>query len=725
MQNIINISRHVYALSWLVHLRLLNKIVDNLYVQSHILSVYVCYYCFNQKNKSLKEIYTWFRKYFKTYYLPNDYWLYKFDLSNKSCLDKSSIHQVNLNELHNSLSRVNNYENNAEKSILESNGNLKDLVTKLNEINGLVSTYKLSNKTFFFALITKRILSSIVTGSCGSEIGNIIFASLLRSLGFYCRLTLLIPPILKFKSKTKLDDNNRRPELWVEVFDPSFNKWISIDIHRGGWNFTGCKGNRIQSQSTEEIKTKKKSNRKGDDIFSKLFLNIGNDCGSNYDSDTSDISEKGSIIPIIPSKKSRLQEESPRAPNYEESRGIELDEQRESLIFEFSNTKKLESLNLKKFKERIDISKTSIKYKTHDNIGWWIVSVNKGGYLKETTSRYTSDWSQNIQSQMKNSNKIIIDNLISNLNRINQNYDSRMLQLEILDDFELDSLKNSNICIPKSKSAFKNHHKYAIISCLGSFEIIHPKEPIIGYFQGEPIYPRENVQILKTKLQWERNQREIKPNQKPIKIVFKKNTNNTDIVNSKRQEYFAEYQTQIKPILELNYNDMIPTDKYGCINVSVKGSIPDSCIHIKELTEIGDVDDSRSRYYHSWRIESLLSIVKNKKVDYAKAQVGYDRYNNKPKYDGFIIKKIDMELIENLKNRQELANIAKIAGFIWNDIFQNLKNILNDYSAGFNSKKSHANESNSKLERALQERCDLNSSIHKNIKKISEKLFYD
>ncbi|KAH8739461.1 DNA repair protein Rad4p [Cryptosporidium ryanae] len=678
MQKITNVFRCVYALCWLIHLRLLNKLVDNLYIQSHILSVYFCYSS-GKKTKNLKEIYTWFRKYFKTYYLPNDYWLYKFDLNKKTGSGKDLNYSAKLNKLHDSIFGVNDDDN------------LKEFRTKLSEINGLVSTYKLSNRTFFFALITKRIISSIITGNCGSEISNIIFAALLRSLGFYCRLTLLIPPIINFKNKTKLSDNNRRPELWVEVFDPSFNKWISIDIHRGGWNFTGCKGMNIVLQSTKEIENK--NERKSSGIFSKLFLNIGNDSDSSNDSENQEVSEKNSIISKIPSKKVKTQDEAPRTPNYEVSKGIELDEQRESLIFEFSNNKKTESLNLHKLKERIDICKTSIKYKVNDNIGWWIISINKGGYLKETTSRYTSDWSQNIYSQSKNSNKTIFENLISKLNEINQNYDSRMLQLELLDDFELDSLKNSNISIPKSKSVFKNHHKYAIISCLSSFEIIHPKEPIIGYFQGEPIYPRENVQTLKTRSQWEQDQREVKPNQKPIKIVFRKNSNTINTENSKKQEYFAEYQTQIKPILELNCNDMIPTNKYNCVNISVKGSIPDSCIHIKEPTEIELLDDSKSRYYPSWKVKSLLDIVKSNKINHAKAQVGYDRYN-KPKYDGFIVKKTDLGLIEKLKIRQELTNIGKISGFIWNDIIQNLKNILNYNSTSFNSEKNILNKSN-------------------------------
>lgn len=672
MQKVKNDARLTFILSWLIHLRLLNKIADNIYIKSHILSLYLYYNQDFDTKESVLEIYKWFRKYFKTYYLPNEYWIYKLHSfsSKKNTLPRSSWMDA-YNSLYSDESKeLVSYSNRTTGKDFERAD--KNLVEKLEEIN-MLFTPSIYKHSFSLGKILKRMLDSILSGKCSAEASNILFAALIRALGHHCRLTLFIPPIFNFKKSCELQNNDRRAELWVEVFEPILGKWISVDVHRGGWNFTGCVST---TPLTISLKDHVVSNKSNDDkgVLPKLFLNEFNDY-SDSDNENSD-DEKMKPIPVIPLK---MVEHRQRTIKYGVSTLVEQDEQRESLAFEFSNKKKTEALSLHQLQCKIDMSRTNIKYKMNENIGWWIISANEHSFLKETTSRYVSDWSQVSQAQLKNSNKQRVDLLISKINSFSSKYSSRLLQLELLDDFEQEKIIHENDSIPTSKASFKNHPKYAIISCLNSLEIVHPKEPIVGFFQGEPIYLRENVQSLKTRSQWEKEQREIKNNQPPIKIVYKKSDSSDSLKGRVKFEYFAEFQTQIKPLLELNNLDNIPKDHFKSINVSIKGNIPDSCVHIKDSFEYlkSNRDPYISRYSSTWKTENIVDIIRRSGIDYARAFTGYDYKNGaKPKYDGVIIKKEDVTSLQSLKKRHELININKIANFIWNDVLQKLKDFL-------------------------------------------------
>ncbi|OLQ17561.1 Rad4 beta-hairpin domain 1 family protein [Cryptosporidium hominis] len=717
MQKVKNEARQVYILGWLIHLRILNRIVDNIFIKSHILSLYLYYNQEYDTQKSIRGIYQWFRKYFKTYYLPNEYWIYKlhnFETKTNNAFSKSNwmgaYYSLFSNEDKNFAPCLNGVTYNATGRV-ENN-----FLEKFQEIYRQFAPL-IDQRSFFLGKILGRMISSILSGKCSAEASNILFATLLRSLGHHCRLTLFIPPIINFKKSCELQCNDRRAELWVEVFEPKFNKWISVDIHRGGWNFTGCSTVPFVTYPEKNTPSIEHNSDKG--LFSKLFLSEFNDYSDDSDKNLS--LKKITPISVIPLKKTETRR---RSVKYEMSNIVEQDEQRESLAFEFSNKKKTESLTLIQLQCKIDISRTNIKHKINESIGWWIISVNEYGYLRETTGRYVSDWSQVFQAQQKNSFKQKVESIISTINSTSNQCSSRLLKLELLDDFELEKIIHENDVIPISKTSFKNHPKYAIISCLNSLEIIHPKEPIVGYFQGEPIYLRENVQTLKTKTQWDQEQREIKIGQQPIKIIFKKKNDDADLKGKVKLEYYAEFQTQIKPLAELNHLDQIPKDHFKSINISIKGNIPNSCVHIKDSCEGLNNDKVMftSRYYSTWKTENIIDIIKRSNIDYARAFIGYDFKNgSKPKYDGVIIKKKDVTPFQSLKKRFELMNINKMANFIWNDVLQSAKDFLNSLSRNNLSNNTLNKDYDPGSEPNCQKLINVNYKFCK-IKNLSERL---
>ncbi|ELA46172.1 hypothetical protein VCUG_02341 [Vavraia culicis subsp. floridensis] len=56
--------------------------------------------------------------------------------------------------------------------------------------------------------------------------------------------------------------------------------------------------------------------------------------------------------------------------------------------------------------------------------------------------------------------------------------------------------------VPKSLRNLKYHPLYTIESNIRKNQIIFPKRPILGYFKGEPIFYKKNVQILRSEREW-------------------------------------------------------------------------------------------------------------------------------------------------------------------------------------------------------------------------------
>lgn len=73
--------------------------------------------------------------------------------------------------------------------------------------------------------------------------------------------------------------------------------------------------------------------------------------------------------------------------------------------------------------------------------------------------------------------------------------------------------------MPTSIAAFNNHPLYALERHLKKFEIIHPREPVLGRIKGEPIYPRSCVKTVHTVETWMRFGRVIRDGEQPVKHV--------------------------------------------------------------------------------------------------------------------------------------------------------------------------------------------------------------
>lgn len=73
--------------------------------------------------------------------------------------------------------------------------------------------------------------------------------------------------------------------------------------------------------------------------------------------------------------------------------------------------------------------------------------------------------------------------------------------------------------MPKAIGKFNHHPLYALERHLKKYEILYPKEPVLGIIRGEKIYPRKCVKTLKTAEMYRKLGRVVKKGEQPLKMV--------------------------------------------------------------------------------------------------------------------------------------------------------------------------------------------------------------
>ncbi len=130
------------------------------------------------------------------------------------------------------------------------------------------------------------------------------------------------------------------------------------------------------------------------------------------------------------------------------------------------------------------------------------------------------------------------------------------LQEQLLEEAQLKRIHSNNYqqTLPTTFVAFQNHPVYCLERHLKVDEALNPQsKKIVAMFKGEPVYLQEHKEQLKSKLEWRKEMRKIKDNEKPLKIVKRSVRSNNDGNGSsndnrfevKEKELFAKSQTEI------------------------------------------------------------------------------------------------------------------------------------------------------------------------------------
>ncbi|CAF1260992.1 unnamed protein product [Adineta steineri] len=195
--------------------------------------------------------------------------------------------------------------------------------------------------------------------------------------------------------------------------------------------------------------------------------------------------------------------------------------------------------------------------------------------------------------------------------------------------------------IPQSKSELVGHPLYVLKSKLLKFEGIHPNDtPPVGWLKEEPIYPRENIHILRSKQTWLKEARQVNKDEEPYKIVdgrIKNMDRKMGVTTRPELELFGEWQTSdyVPPTAK---DGIVPCNEYGNVDLFKPEMLPHGCVHINE--------------------SNAARLCKKLQINYAEAITGFDAHGggSHPVIEGIVIcKEFEQTLRDALEEQKQIT----------------------------------------------------------------------
>ncbi|GAA5815783.1 hypothetical protein MFLAVUS_009298 [Mucor flavus] len=212
------------------------------------------------------------------------------------------------------------------------------------------------------------------------------------------------------------------------------------------------------------------------------------------------------------------------------------------------------------------------------------------GNITDVTRRYTSYYEKAIKERERPLTKretaagvkLWSESCLAILTRSNVMKDRDIEEKQGLDQ------RRFHEVMPKAIGKFHNHSMYALERHLKKFEILYPKEPVLGVIRGEKVYPRECVKTLCTADTFRKAGREIKRGEQPLKMVKaiavtiekkREKERAKQEGNEMTVPCYGEWQTQLyvpPPIV----NGKIVKNSYGNIDLFKPTMLPKGAAHI-------------------------------------------------------------------------------------------------------------------------------------------------
>lgn len=220
-------------------------------------------------------------------------------------------------------------------------------------------------------------------------------------------------------------------------------------------------------------------------------------------------------------------------------------------------------------------------------------------------------------------------------------YQSKNLMRERLEDVAIQEYLFS-IPKPTSVSEYKNHPLYVLEKDLSKYEAIYPEnlQPV-GKIKDLDIYLRSSVHKLEGTINWMKQLRSIKPNEKPYRVVQKRSCSvSSEYGGPKTVDLYGRWQTM--PYITPKVVDgRVPRNEFGNLYVYKRSMVPDGCVHLQ--------------------LNGLVAIARQLGIDCVPAVVGWNhcRGGTHPVLDGCVVlKKHEDELREAWSKQYEKKKLA-------------------------------------------------------------------
>ncbi|CAL1536524.1 unnamed protein product, partial [Lymnaea stagnalis] len=229
----------------------------------------------------------------------------------------------------------------------------------------------------------------------------------------------------------------------------------------------------------------------------------------------------------------------------------------------------------------------------------YVLGFKNDNSIKDVTARYAKQWLSHTRKLRTDPEWWTQTVFI---------FDSTPFKENLMED---DDIKSHLLVrpMPTSIAEFKNHPLYALQRHLLKFEAIYPETAIpLGYIRKEPIYARECVRTLHSRINWLKEGRMVRLNETPYKMVKsrpkwnkpKENPNELDL------ELYGEWQTE-KYIPPPAHNGKVPKNEYGNVELFKPWMLPKGTVQL--------------------RGQGMQRVAKKLNIDIAAAMIGWDYHS--------------------------------------------------------------------------------------------------
>eukprot|EP00178_Gracilaria_changii_P021650 TRINITY_DN641_c0_g1_i1.p1 TRINITY_DN641_c0_g1~~TRINITY_DN641_c0_g1_i1.p1 ORF type:complete len:982 (+),score=176.22 TRINITY_DN641_c0_g1_i1:1101-4046(+) len=264
------------------------------------------------------------------------------------------------------------------------------------------------------------------------------------------------------------------------------------------------------------------------------------------------------------------------------------------------------------------VRRVSEQYYSH------VVAV-ENGRLTDVSRRYVRNW---LQAEDCRARGNVFENVLSNLSTCSDVKGDYALQKE-QEEFESIAAEET---VPTTMTAVQKHPRYVLERHIKKYELIWPREPVVGYIKEEPIFLRANVKLLHTKDRWIRQMRKVKQNAQPMKSVKSKNGTDAQV------QLFGEWQTEPLKIAPCK-DGKVPRGVHGNVDLWTADHLPDGAEHVN--------------------VPYAKMAARKVGVDFAPAMTGFDIRGGRsiPRIEGVVVAVENADLVRD--GAREISRAAQ------------------------------------------------------------------
>ncbi|TIA90880.1 hypothetical protein E3P81_02336 [Wallemia ichthyophaga] len=297
----------------------------------------------------------------------------------------------------------------------------------------------------------------------------------------------------------------------------------------------------------------------------------------------------------------------------------------------------------------------------------YVVAFEEDGYGKDVTPRYAKQYGTRTVKQRPPSTKSKNGDWWESVAATFQR--PYRLARDDVEDAELHQAQFSEP-MPQSMQGFKDHPVYVLERHLKREEVVNPPREV-GRFKGEVVYPRANVQLLKTSENWLRQGRIVVEGAQPLKRVKQR-----AVTIGRRRVQEAAAQAGEEEIMQGLYSrpqtelyrappvvgGKVPKNKFGNIDLYTPTMLPEGAAHLPQ--------------------KGVGKIAKKLGVDYGEAVTGFEFRQRRanPVISGIVIdatyKETVMDAFEEWQSQQAEKEHEKMVRDVykqWQKVVQGLR----------------------------------------------------